>query len=107
MNPYTFCFTTTLIRYFNSGCGNTLFTESYGHVTSPGWPNPYGSNKNCSNIIWDSQQDIFRLHYEGFNIHSCVNCSCDWLEVQNARVIYKYNLLLSYQTNLSLIKTLL
>src|SRR6218665_1416672 len=67
-----------MLYYFNTGCGNTLYYPSSGYVTSPNWPDNYGYNQNCYNVIYGLGRSTFYLNFQSFILQSC--CSCDWLE---------------------------
>jgi len=63
------------------GCGDTVYTESHGYVSSPKYPSNYGDNQNCSNIIWAYKPASFEISFLHINLEEC----CDFVEVRGLR----------------------
>jgi hypothetical protein len=63
----------------DAGCGTTVYTGNNGFVNSPNWPEFYGYNKNCSNIIWAPHQSTIQLNFQSFSLPN--DCNADWLEI--------------------------
>lgn len=71
------------IEYFVSvgGCGNTVFTDASGNITSPGYPSNYGNNQNCSFMIQAAAATNMTISFQEFSLQNCANCSCDFVQV--------------------------
>ena len=67
------------------GCaGQSLnFTQSSGTLTSPGFDgvSPYAPNRNCSQLVVVSSQEVLTLHFNAFELEFSTNCSYDALRV--------------------------
>ena len=68
----------------SSGCGNTTYTGSNGNITSPNYPNEYGNNVDCYNVIIATQPSHFHLRYLDINMQLSEPCSLDYVEVINS-----------------------
>jgi len=64
-----------------SGCGNTVFTASYGTILSPNYPQNYNSDENCTYSIWAQEASTFTLTFEAFQLQE--DCRKDWVQVRN------------------------
>lgn len=63
------------------GCGNTVYNES-GSLSSPGYPGEYGTNQNCSYILWAEYASQFQLTFNDFELEDCAGCTCDWVDIR-------------------------
>lgn len=59
------------------GCGNTVYGEMPGVVSSPNYPGEYDVNQNCFNIIYvEKPLPLLTITFVHMNIEEC----CDWVE---------------------------
>ncbi|XP_060536860.1 cubilin [Cylas formicarius] len=63
-------------------CGGNYFTAG-GVIKSPGYPNQYPINRECTWTITVPSGRQIMLNIDDFNIESYANCKYDWLEIRN------------------------
>ncbi|XP_067869413.1 cubilin isoform X2 [Heterodontus francisci] len=64
------------------GCGGT-YEDSEGILTSPNWPNPYPSSKQCIYIIRQPTAERIHLQFTYMELESHDSCSSDYIEVRD------------------------
>lgn len=57
--------------------------EENGQITSPGYPNPYPLNKQCTWVILAKQGKTIELTFRAFELERNPNCRYDYLEVHD------------------------
>ncbi|XP_053120680.1 cubilin [Hemicordylus capensis] len=67
--------------YQASGC-NREYNQSFGDLKSPGWPNPYPRNLDCTIILRAPLNHTISLFFSSFNLEDD-GCRHDFLEVRN------------------------
>ncbi|CAH1989272.1 unnamed protein product [Acanthoscelides obtectus] len=73
---------TYLMMHDSSTCGGNFFTSS-GAIKSPGYPNPYPNNIDCSWTINTKPGQQILLSVEDFEVESYPDCKYDYLEIRN------------------------
>lgn len=68
-----------------SECESFVFNEPQGHIFhSPGWPNPYPNNTNCTRILEAPPGFLLRLDFrDSFFIEPSDECKFDFLEIRD------------------------
>ena len=64
-----------------SGNCHGTYSATNNEVTSPNYPNKYGSGTNC---YWNIQSDFgtrIALQFTAFNVEAHSTCSYDWVQV--------------------------
>uniref|UniRef100_UPI00398F64EE cubilin n=1 Tax=Pristiophorus japonicus TaxID=55135 RepID=UPI00398F64EE len=64
------------------GCGGT-YGDSEGILSSPNWPNPYPSSRQCIYIIRQPTGERIHLHFRHMELESQNSCSSDSIEVRD------------------------
>ncbi|XP_038652379.1 cubilin [Scyliorhinus canicula] len=64
------------------GCGGT-YQDSKGILTSPNWPNPYPSNRQCVYIIRQPMGERIHLQFTHMELESHNSCSSTYIEVHD------------------------
>ncbi|XP_066485218.1 cubilin [Tiliqua scincoides] len=67
--------------YQASGC-NREYNQSFGYLKSPGWPDPYPHNLDCTVILRSLENHTISLFFSSFNLEGN-GCQHDFLEVRN------------------------
>jgi len=62
-------------------CGKQTFSEVTFEITSPGYPDDYGSNLHCLYYIHNSFNYILTISFQMFAIEYYNNCIYDYLMV--------------------------
>uniref|UniRef100_A0A8C5HD89 Cubilin n=1 Tax=Gouania willdenowi TaxID=441366 RepID=A0A8C5HD89_GOUWI len=65
-----------------AGCSRT-YQQEYGYLKSPGWPDIYPHNMDCTIILQAPQNSSISLFFNSFELESHSNCQFDFLEVRN------------------------
>ncbi|XP_062489682.1 cubilin isoform X1 [Pezoporus occidentalis] len=63
-------------------CGGN-YTDSEGVITSPFWPNPYISNRQCIYIIRQPEDEKIYLNFTHMELESHTDCSSNYIEVRD------------------------
>ncbi|XP_053215446.1 cubilin [Podarcis raffonei] len=66
--------------YLTSGC-NREYNQSFGYLKSPGWPDPYPHNLDCTIILRSPLNHTISLFFNSLNLQH--NGCHDFLEVRN------------------------
>uniref|UniRef100_A0A8B9GL35 Cubilin n=1 Tax=Amazona collaria TaxID=241587 RepID=A0A8B9GL35_9PSIT len=61
-------------------CGGN-YTDSDGVITSPFWPNPFISNRQCIYIIRQPEDEKIYLNFTHMELESHTDCSSNYIEV--------------------------
>ena len=73
----------------NADCCYLLGENPYGTIYSPGYPNSYEQNKNCTWIIEGDENHIMSLVFTDFELDSVVESTEDCFESEtHVRVVY-------------------
>uniref|UniRef100_A0A671XF39 Cubilin n=1 Tax=Sparus aurata TaxID=8175 RepID=A0A671XF39_SPAAU len=64
------------------GCSRT-YEQEYGYLKSPGWPDVYPHNMDCTIILKAPQNSIISFFFNSFDVESHSNCQFDYLEIRN------------------------
>ncbi|XP_062900253.1 cubilin isoform X2 [Mobula hypostoma] len=64
------------------GCGGT-YGDSEGILTSPKWPHPYPSSKQCIYVIEQPTGEHILLQFTHMDLELHDNCSLDYIEVHD------------------------
>ncbi|XP_020662303.3 cubilin [Pogona vitticeps] len=67
--------------YQTSGCSRE-YNQSFGYLKSPGWPNPYPHNLDCTIILRSPRNHSISLFFSSFHLED-MGCQHDFLEVRN------------------------
>ncbi|XP_051007258.1 cubilin [Acomys russatus] len=62
---------------------NREYNETFGHLESPGWPQHYDNNLDCTIILRAPQNHSISLFFYWFNLEDSAQCTHDFLEVRN------------------------
>lgn len=66
--------------YQIAGCSRT-YEQEYGYLKSPGWPDVYPHNIDCTIILRAPQNNTISFFFNNFNVESHAQCAFDYLEV--------------------------
>ncbi|NWR74432.1 CUBN protein, partial [Centropus unirufus] len=66
----------------DSNCGGN-YTGSEGVITSPFWPNPYISNRQCIYILRQPENEKVYLNFTHMDLESPTGCSSNYIEVRD------------------------
>lgn len=99
--PDFYSYGRTLLLYFTShtymegnglsftfqraGCSRT-YEQDYGYLKSPGWPDIYPHNMDCTIILRAPQNSHISFFFNNFNLETHTSCQYDYLEVRNGSV---------------------
>ncbi|XP_056155801.1 cubilin [Lampris incognitus] len=70
------------LTYQVAGCSRT-YEQPYGYLKSPGWPNVYPHNIDCTIVLKAPQGSSISFFFNNFDVESHSTCSYDYLEVRN------------------------
>ncbi|XP_046880031.1 cubilin [Hypomesus transpacificus] len=70
------------LTYQVAGCSRT-YEQEYGYLKSPGWPEVYPHNMDCTIILKAPQNNSISLFFNSFDVESHSACNYDYLEVRN------------------------
>uniref|UniRef100_A0A4X2M7T4 Cubilin n=1 Tax=Vombatus ursinus TaxID=29139 RepID=A0A4X2M7T4_VOMUR len=62
---------------------NREYNQAFGYLKSPGWPENYSPNLDCSTILRAPSNHSITLFFHSFNVESTRECTHDFLEVRN------------------------
>jgi hypothetical protein len=62
------------------GCSRT-YQQAYGYLKSPGWPDVYPLNTDCTVVLMAPQGSSISLFFNSFDIEGHSLCAYDYLEV--------------------------
>ncbi|XP_068160694.1 cubilin [Antennarius striatus] len=65
-----------------ASCSRT-YEQEYGYLKSPGWPDIYPNNIDCTIILRAPQNSSISFFFNSFDVESHSNCQFDYLEVRN------------------------
>ncbi|NP_001003148.2 cubilin precursor [Canis lupus familiaris] len=68
--------------YQIAGC-NREYNKAFGNLKSPGWPDNYDNNLDCTVILTAPQNHTISLFFHSFGIEDSSECTHDFLEVRN------------------------
>ncbi|XP_072307339.1 cubilin [Eucyclogobius newberryi] len=68
--------------YQIAGCSRT-YDQEYGFLKSPGWPNIYPHNQDCTIILRAPANHVISFFFNSFNMENHPQCSFDYLEARN------------------------
>lgn len=68
--------------YQLASCSRT-YEQEYGYLKSPGWPETYPHNMDCTIILRAPQNSYISFFFSDFDVESHSNCDFDYLEVRN------------------------
>ncbi|XP_034427678.1 cubilin [Hippoglossus hippoglossus] len=68
--------------YQIANCSRT-YEQEYGYLKSPGWPDIYPHNVDCTIILKAPQNNSISLFFNSFDVESHSNCGFDYLEIRN------------------------
>lgn len=67
-------------RYVSAGCSR-VYEQEYGYLKSPGWPDIYTNNLECSIVLQAPQNSAISLFFTSFDVENHPSCNFDYLEV--------------------------
>uniref|UniRef100_U3KLX7 Cubilin n=1 Tax=Oryctolagus cuniculus TaxID=9986 RepID=U3KLX7_RABIT len=70
------------ITYQIAGC-NREYTKAFGNLKSPGWPDNYDNNADCTVILTAPQNHTISLFFHSFRLEDSSGCRQDFLEVRD------------------------
>ncbi|XP_059901037.1 cubilin [Gadus macrocephalus] len=70
------------LTYQVAGCSRT-YQQAYGYLKSPGWPDVYPHNTDCTVVLMAPQGSSISLFFNSFDIEGHSLCAYDYLEVRN------------------------
>ncbi|XP_024431584.2 cubilin [Desmodus rotundus] len=62
---------------------NRHYSKAFGHLKSPGWPDNYNNNLDCTVTLSAPQNHAISLFFHSFGIEDSSGCRRDFLEVRN------------------------
>ncbi|KAM5235406.1 cubilin [Ctenodactylus gundi] len=62
---------------------NREYNQSFGNLRSPGWPDNYNDNLDCTTILVAPQNHTIALFFHSFGLEDSRDCAHDFLEVRN------------------------
>ncbi|XP_068942361.1 cubilin [Petaurus breviceps papuanus] len=62
---------------------NREYNQAFGYLKSPGWPEDYSHDLDCSTILRAPSNHSITLFFHSFNVESTRECTNDFLEVRN------------------------
>ncbi|KAG8515901.1 Cubilin, partial [Galemys pyrenaicus] len=62
---------------------NREYNKAFGNLKSPGWPDNYNDNLDCTIILTAPQNHTISLFFHSFGIEDSPECRHDFLEVRN------------------------
>ncbi|XP_071062991.1 LOW QUALITY PROTEIN: cubilin [Pseudochaenichthys georgianus] len=68
--------------YQIAGCSRT-YEQPYGYLKSPGWPNVYPHNVDCTIILKAPQNSSISFFFNNLDLESHSQCQFDFLEIRN------------------------
>ncbi|XP_027132680.1 cubilin, partial [Larimichthys crocea] len=68
--------------YQIASCSRT-YEQDYGFLKSPGWPDIYPHNMDCTIILKAPQNSYISFFFNNFDMESHSNCEFDYLEIRN------------------------
>ncbi|XP_058537778.1 cubilin isoform X1 [Neofelis nebulosa] len=68
--------------YQIAGC-NREYNKAFGNLKSPGWPDNYNNNMDCTVTLTAPQNHTISLFFHSFGIEDSSECTHDFLEVRN------------------------
>uniref|UniRef100_A0A665V841 Cubilin n=1 Tax=Echeneis naucrates TaxID=173247 RepID=A0A665V841_ECHNA len=68
--------------YQIAGCSRT-YDQEFGYLRSPGWPDTYPNNIDCTIILRAPQNNSISFFFDGFDLESHSQCQFDYLEIRN------------------------
>ncbi|CAL1576609.1 unnamed protein product [Knipowitschia caucasica] len=68
--------------YQIAGCSRT-YEQQYGHLKTPGWPDIYPHNMDCTIILRAPPNHTISFFFNSFNMESHSSCNFDYVEVRN------------------------
>ncbi|XP_078391727.1 cubilin [Cetorhinus maximus] len=69
------------LMYEVAGCSRQ-YNQSFGYLKSPGWPNVYPHNLDCTIILRAPESHKISLFFHAFNIEG-FGCNYNYLEIKN------------------------
>ncbi|KTF87440.1 hypothetical protein cypCar_00025640 [Cyprinus carpio] len=70
------------LTYQVAGCSR-VYEQEYGYLKSPGWPDIYSHNLECSIVLQAPQNSAISLFFTSFDVENHPSCNFDYLEVRN------------------------
>ncbi|KAF4095682.1 cubilin isoform X1 [Onychostoma macrolepis] len=70
------------LTYQVAGCSR-VYEQEYGYLKSPGWPDTYTNNIECSIVLQAPQNSAISLFFTSFDVENHPSCNFDYLEVRN------------------------
>ncbi|CAM9531973.1 unnamed protein product [Lampetra fluviatilis] len=70
------------LSFQTAGCSRE-YTASYGYLASPGWPDVYPHNMDCTTVLRAPAGSLISLFFSAFTLETHPNCQFDYLEVHN------------------------
>nr|XP_020470999.1 cubilin [Monopterus albus] len=70
------------LNYQIASCSRT-YEQEYGYLKSPGWPDIYPHNTDCTIILKAPQNHYISFFFNSFDLESHSNCDFDYLEIRN------------------------
>ncbi|XP_038578939.1 cubilin [Micropterus salmoides] len=68
--------------YQTASCSRT-YEQEYGYLKSPGWPDTYPHNMDCTIILKAPQNSYISFFFNSFDVESHSHCEFDYLEIRN------------------------
>uniref|UniRef100_A0A669DQK6 Cubilin n=1 Tax=Oreochromis niloticus TaxID=8128 RepID=A0A669DQK6_ORENI len=65
-----------------ASCSRT-YEQEYGYLKSPGWPDIYPNNMDCTIILKAPQSNYISFFFNNFDVESHTDCQFDYLEIRN------------------------
>ncbi|XP_015441120.1 cubilin isoform X1 [Pteropus alecto] len=62
---------------------NRAYNKAFGNLKSPGWPDNYNNNLDCTVTLTAPQNHTISLFFHSFDIEDSSECRHDFLEVRN------------------------
>ncbi|XP_070842448.1 cubilin [Chaetodon trifascialis] len=64
-----------------------IYEQEYGYLKSPGWPDIYPHNIDCTIILKAPQNSYISVFFNNFDVESHSNCEFDYLEIRNGSTV--------------------
>lgn len=70
------------ITFKIADCSRT-YEQEFGYLKSPGWPDIYPENIECTTVLKAPQNHSISLFFDAFDVESHSSCQYDYLEIRN------------------------
>ncbi|KAI8772779.1 cubilin, partial [Biomphalaria glabrata] len=88
------------LSIYVNGC-NTTYTATSGNITSPNYPDPYGTNLYCTYELYSPTGEVVELYVDFVDLECCVRIDqCDYIKIYNGSSADKNQMLYEFCVNI-------